>query len=539
MRAKQPVYVLDTNILVDYTDVIPGEDGKRPVEPTVDLEKAHIIIPTAVIRELSKFKKEATERGKSARVVLRRLRNLFEGDLHSINSVYNLQAAISTLNGEQKISILPVHKNFHQSLAFDPARDDMDGQIILATLAANCIMKGYAVDGTDVNGEISTSLFKGVTLLTNDNGLAIRARERGILTSRYGYKHHAPYTGRREIVVPKELFYEFWNTRYVIREMFEALMPPETPKLVANEFIVMKLENPEDYPADYGIDDDPYFSHIGRYDAKEDVIMPLRYVSSFPIRPRNAGQAIYAEALADPQFAAVVCTGPAGSGKTYMATVFGYNACKEGQFIGVTIVPCECRSSIGSLPGDLDEKMDPDVQPIKNALRNYLISEDSKFRKEIETLRKFGTGKNAKKACCDNDDECSQEKRSIKTKLKDRVDLIWDNWFSNIPIESARGRDFSYELAIYDEAQDQNVSQMDTLIKRLGADGKIIITGDLDQIHSPYLDRDNNGLVYAKTTLLGSPLVAQVCFTEDEVIRHPLVKEVAKRQHVTTENTPK
>lgn len=319
MRAKQPVYVLDTNILVDYTDVIPGEDGKRPVEPTVDLEKAHIIIPTAVIRELSKFKKEATERGKSARVVLRRLRNLFEGDLHSINSVYNLQAAISTLNGEQKISILPVHKNFHQSLAFDPARDDMDGQIILATLAANCIMKGYAVDGTDVNGEISTSLFKGVTLLTNDNGLAIRARERGILTSRYGYKHHAPYTGRREIVVPKELFYEFWNTRYVIREMFEALMPPETPKLVANEFIVMKLENPEDYPADYGIDDDPYFSHIGRYDAKEDVIMPLRYVSSFPIRPRNAGQAIYAEALADPQFAAVVCTGPAATWQPYLA----------------------------------------------------------------------------------------------------------------------------------------------------------------------------------------------------------------------------
>lgn len=528
---KQPIFVLDTNILVDYPDVIPGEDGKKPVEPTVDLEKAHIIIPTAVIRELSKFKKETTERGKAARVVLRRLRDLFENNLHSIRSIYNLKAAIDTANSEQKISILPVHKNFHRSLAFEPAKDDMDGQVILTAMAASCIVKGYAVDGTYVGNEIDTTLFRDVVLLTNDNGLAIRARERGILTSRYGYKHPAPYTGRRDIVVPDEIFFEFWNARRVSREMFEDLMPPETPKLVANEFIIMKLAEAESYPPDYDAND-PYFGYIGRYDLEEDAIVPLKFVSSFPIRPRNAGQAIYAEALANSQFAAVVCTGPAGSGKTYMATVFGYNACKNGQFIGVTIVPCEGRSNLGALPGDLDEKMDPDVQPIKNALRNYLISDDSKLRKEIENLRKFGTGKEAKKACSDcNGEENTPEKRSIKTKLKDRVDLIWDNWFSNIPIESARGRDFSYELAIYDEAQDQNVSQMDTLIKRLGADGKIVITGDIDQIHAPYLDRDNNGLVYAKATLLGSPLVAQVCFTEDEVIRHPLVKEVARRQH--------
>ena len=535
MQEERPIYVLDTNILVDYPDIIPGEDGKRPVDPTVDLDEAHVVIPSVVIRELSKFKKETTERGKAARTVLRRLRNLFEGNVRNPKDVYHLEAAISTLDGKQKISILPVHKDFHKTLVFDPAKDDMDGQVILTTLVVGCIMNSYPIDGTEgyhdsLCNTYNKGFCKNVVLLTNDNGLAIRARERGISTSRYGYKHYTPYTGRRDIVVPDEIFSEFWNARLVSRKMFEDLMPAETPKLIPNEFIVMQLADPNSYPSDYGINENPYFNHIGRYDLEKDAIVPLKFVGNFPICPRNAGQAIYAEALANPQFAAVVCAGPAGSGKTYMATVFGYDACKKGQFIGVTIVPCEGRSSIGALPGDLDEKMDPDVQPIKNAIRNYLINNDPKFSKEIENLRKFGTGKDAKKLRRNGDDDAQEEKGSIKSKLEDRVGMIWDNWFSNIPIESARGRDFSYELAIYDEAQDQTPSQMDTLIKRLGTDGKIIITGDIEQIHAPYLDHDNNGLVYARTTLLGSNLVAQVCFTEEEVIRHPLVKEVARRQ---------
>ena len=99
-----------------------------------------------------------------------------------------------------------------------------------------------------------------------------------------------------------------------------------------------------------------------------------------------------------------------------------------------------------------------------------------------------------------------------------------------MPIKYARGRDFAFEIAIYDEFQDQNRSQADTLIKRIGHDGKVIITGDIEQVHAAYLDRDNNGLVYARNQLLDSTFVAQVSFTEDEVVRHPLVQMVAKRQ---------
>ena len=232
----------------------------------------------------------------------------------------------------------------------------------------------------------------------------------------------------------------------------------------------------------------------------------------------------------DPNFAAIICTGPAGCGKTFMATVYGYSACKNGDYIGVTVIPCESHSKIGALPGDLGEKMDPEIQPLKNALRNYLLISDSRLKKELETLRKYGADSKPKKGAESPDDDSCSGKRSIKAKLADRVDLIWENWFSSIPIENARGRDFAYELAVYDEFQDQTISQADTLIKRLGDDGKIIITGDIEQIHAPYLDRTNNGLVYASRLLYNNPMVAQVCFTDEEVVRHPLVKIVATRQ---------
>ena len=124
----------------------------------------------------------------------------------------------------------------------------------------------------------------------------------------------------------------------------------------------------------------------------------------------------------------------------------------------------------------------------------------------------------------------SDSKKSRKAKIIDEVEQLWTNWFENIPIAYARGRDFSHEIAIFDEFQDQNRKQADTLLKRIGQGGKIVITGDIEQIHAAYLDRDSNGITFARQLLANSPLVAQVTFTEEEVVRHPLVKMIAQRQ---------
>ena len=191
MSSDQQIYVVDTNIIVDYVDIIPNGHEKQREEPTIDLSQAHIVIPTAVIRELSSFKRENSERGKTARIALRRLRKLFEGEVRSMKEAYNLEAPIKTYNEGQLFSILPVHGNFYRNLPFQPSEDDMDGQIILATLAAYCVTHGTPIDGTITGRELYDVLQNKdeVTLLTNDNGLAIRARERGIYTSRYGYKY--------------------------------------------------------------------------------------------------------------------------------------------------------------------------------------------------------------------------------------------------------------------------------------------------------------------------------------------------------------
>lgn len=539
MDKDRVVYVLDTNVLVDYVDVIPGEGEELPSEPTIDLSHEHLLIPTVVIRELSNFKSENSDRGKAARTLLRRLRVLFENEIHKMSDVYKLRAPIKTSNGQQQISILPVHKDFWKCLPFHPSDHDMDGQIILTAIAASMAQKDLRIDGGELPEAINSTSFDDIVLLTNDNGLAIRARERGLKTARYGYKFPAPYTGRREIVATPELFRDFINSAGdgVTREFFEEQMPDE-PKLIANEFVVMHLDDLKDLPTGYHPDEDPYFQYIGRYDANLDAVMPLQYTSSFPVPAKNPGQAIYAEALMSPDIAVVICTGPAGSGKTYMATIFGYEACQAGRFLGVTAVPCENRSNIGALPGDLDEKMDPDVQPLKNALRNYFLHNVPKFRKELSNLEKHGaTSAEAKRYKKNNvdDEAASKGKTSLKSRLKDKVDNVWNNWFDNVPIDVARGRDFSHELAIYDEFQDQNAVQADTLIKRIGRDGKIILTGDIEQIHAPYLDRTNNGLVYASRQLFDNPMVAQVHFVEDEIVRHPLVMEIAKRQYAASQ----
>ncbi|MBR3322141.1 PhoH family protein [Candidatus Saccharibacteria bacterium] len=544
MPEDQIGYVYDTNVLVDNVDIIP-EKGRK-CKLVRNLRGKDDIIPSVVVRELSNFKGEKTDRGKAARILLRRIRDIFKDEIATTEDIYNLKASVEIPETGRRLSILPVHKDFRNCLPFHPSDTDMDGQIILTAIAASLALRGININGTELIGRMCTMSFDNVVLVTNDNGLAIRAYERGLKTKRYGCEYPTSYTGRRDIIVTKELFCEFYNSPDGIsRKFFEEQMPDE-PSLAANEFIVMSLKDIQDYPSSFDYWANPFFDNIGRYDKELGRIVKLRYVNDFPTKAKNPGQAIYAEALMDPNIAAVICAGPAGSGKTYMATVFGYKACLEGRFIGVTVVPCENRSKIGALPGDLNEKMDPDVQPLKNALRNFLLYDDASLKKELEALQKFGV--NSKKGYTHNGSKnssgnsnssgndhgngggCGLGKRSLKNKLADRVDSIWIDYFSSIPVAVASGRDFAHELAIYDEFQDHNIAQADTLIKRIGRDGKIVLTGDVEQIHAPYLDRDNNGLVYASQQLFDNEMVAQVYFNEDEVVRHLLVKELAKRQ---------
>ena len=134
---ERPIYVIDTNVLVDYPSIVPDPKRTAPalLNPSVDLTGSHRVIPSPVVRELSGFKGEHSDRGKSAREVLRNTRTYFGGKTCSMADAYELGLTVDLPDGGL-LSILPVHADFKAGLPFRPAEDDMDGQIILTAIAA-------------------------------------------------------------------------------------------------------------------------------------------------------------------------------------------------------------------------------------------------------------------------------------------------------------------------------------------------------------------------------------------------------------------
>ena len=423
----------------------------------------------------------------------------------------------------------------------------MDGQIIWTALATLCSANGQPVDGSPVDlGKLDKDK---VVLLTNDRGMSIRARSIGITTKRFSYALPIPYTGRRDLAVPDEMYRKFFSEGKLTGEEWRQMLPKEPP-LIANEFLIMRPESGE-YPEDY---DRQQYWHVGRFDQANDVIVRIKLWSKFPVTPRNEGQAIYAEALMNPSITCVICTGPAGTGKTFMSTVYALEFCRKHEYDRTIVVPCDPDNSdkLGALPGDLDAKMDPSVRPHKNALENYLLMTRKRFaassanNKEPEPPppEEEETPTEEPKASADADASTKSRRGRKKTKtsssrvnakkplaaqVEDEVEQLWGMWFKNVPIYFARGLSFPGRLVLYDEFQDQSRNQAKTLLTRKGECSKMIITGDVEQIHSAYLDRSNNGLVFAREILKGNPLVAQITFSSGEIVRDPLVQYIVER----------
>ncbi|MDR3298227.1 MAG: PhoH family protein [Candidatus Nomurabacteria bacterium] len=502
MKPK-PIFVIDTNVAISYPNIIPNGADTVPDEPTVDTSGAHIVMPIAVIHELSKFKKESSERGEASRKILRRIRKIVEDKGLKMEDVYDLKAPVEFESSDRLFSILPVHRNFIHAGGFHPSEKDMDDQIILTTLYA----KEHAPNDSEV------------VLLTNDNGLAICAAGNGIKTSRYGYRYPASYTGRRDNVqVPFDL-YHLWDKNHKISlEEWTAAMPDEAP-LVPNEFIIMT-------PLDWA-EHIKHLSNIGRYDSKAELIVPLEYAYNFPTPLKHAGHACYAEALCNPDIKIVVASGVAGTGKTFMATAYGLEAAKAGDYMGVVaVIRTQENDGVGYLPGDLTLKLDPNAQPMKMALRNYYIQTD-------KDAKKVAYGKKEKQYEGGADDKPSE--KSVLKRLADRVKLTWENWVEEVAVPHVKGRDFSYTYVLVDEPQDISGKDADTIMKRFGHNGKMVFMGDLLQIHSEYSDEYNNGLSYVSRQLKGDEEVAQILLYPEEVLRDDLVMRIVKRQQEARE----
>jgi len=200
-----------------------------------------------------------------------------------------------------------------------------------------------------------------------------------------------------------------------------------------------------------------------------------------PIRVKTLGQRQYVEAIRAHDL--VFGIGPAGTGKTYLAVVMAVNALKSGNVkrIILTRPAVEAGESLGFLPGDLKEKVDPYLRPLYDGLNDVLGPEHT------QRLIERGT-----------------------------IEIA--------PLAYMRGRTLEDAFVILDEAQNTTTAQMKMFLTRLGFGSKMVITGDISQVDLPKGSR--SGLAVAKEILPNVSGVSFIYLEQSDVVRHPLVGKI-------------
>lgn len=522
---KYTGYVLDKSTLLACPEVIPSFDCDTDEifkewshSAWDDFHHAYLIIPTSVIEELNAISPENEVYYYIARQVLRRLRRLVEKVkfVSDEKKADKLKTAIYFPQQENLFTVFPNTR----SLSFfgNSGLKDPVGQLLGAVDSAK-----------------SHTMIENLVLLTNDEAIAIRARATGTATASLASKAPA-YTGRREVTVPFELYEDFMSSNCGISlETWQQFMPDE-PRLFANEFIVMSPKLGQNgYDVLKGKSKE--YHNIGRFDCKQQRIVHLFYFRSFTtIKPKNAGQAMYLEAISHPDISVVVVTGSAGTGKTFLSTVCGKELHESHRFLQCITIPCaiDFQRAHGYLPGNFDEKIEPNIAPFKNALKNYLKLTDEKFKnavarsndpKNLDSKREEDPGTGTKK---------KGDKKSANANLSNDIeksaDKLYRECYKTIAVEAARGLDFADTFVIYDEFQDQGPREADTLLKRLGNNVKAIIAGDIEQVHQEGLNRQNNGISFIKHYITDLPMVAQISLGKAEVVRSDFVKAYISRR---------
>ena len=202
-----------------------------------------------------------------------------------------------------------------------------------------------------------------------------------------------------------------------------------------------------------------------------------------PIRPKTLGQKSYINAIQ--KYPITFGVGPAGTGKTYLAVAMAVKAYKAHDITRIILTrpAVEAGEKLGFLPGDLQNKVDPYLRPLYDALFDMLGTE--------------ATGR-------------LLEKQIIEV----------------APLAYMRGRTLDDAFIILDEAQNTSREQMKMFLTRMGVGSKVVVTGDVTQIDLP--DKNRSGLIDALSTLKNIEDIAKIKFTDKDVVRHRLVQEIIR-----------
>ncbi len=403
-------FILDTNVLLYDPQAI------------FKFEENNIIIPITVIEEIDRFKKDMNETGRNARQVSRFLDDLRKKG--SLSTGIGLETG-----GTLRVEIYEerVMKQLPPELRVERG----DNRIL-----------AVAFDVKEKAGQ------SPVILVTKDTNLRIKADAIGLVAEDYESDKvdiEELYSGFTEVAVEPELIDRFHGQGWV--EPQGELMP--------NQFVTLRdMTNPS-------------HTGIGKYDAAKQQIVPIRRMGKegvWSIHPRNREQTFALDALLDDNIKLVTLVGKAGTGKTLLAIAAGLHKTAEENVYNRLLVSrpvFPMGKDLGFLPGDIEEKLTPWMQPIFDNVELLLSGHET-------------------------------EKRHSKG----YKELMAMGIMEIEPLTYIRGRSIPNQYLIVDEAQNLTPHEIKTIVTRAGEGTKVVLTGDPYQIDNPYVDSSSNGLTY-------------------------------------------
>ena len=429
-RKKKKVFVLDTNVILhDSSCMYHFEDND-------------VVVPIAVLEELDQFKKGNETLNYHAREFVRALDGL-SGD-----KLLNGGVKIGPKQGRISIRLTGA---FHADLKRNFSNDKPDHHILNTA---------YQI--------VQDTPARDVILVSKDVNLRMKAKSLGLPAQDYKNDQVKDvsdlYMGRRTLQgVDSALIDRLYTNPFE----FDAAELDLDDELIANEYLILRNNRK---------------SALAGYDADSNKIRHVDKVSAYGITPRNAEQTFALDALLDDNIRLVTVSGKAGTGKTLLALAAALQRRKTYRqiFMARPVVPLSNRD-IGYLPGDIESKLDPYMQPLYDNLgviQNQYADGESKHRRISEFLQ--------------------QEKLVIA------------------PLAYIRGRSLVKIFFIVDEAQNLTPHEVKTIITRAGEDTKIVLTGDIFQIDHPYLDSQANGLSYLIEKMQGQSLYAHINLEKGE-----------------------
>ena len=429
-------YILDTNVLLHDAQALYKFDDNQ------------VIIPITVIEEIDTFKKDLNEIGRNARQVSR--------ELDKLRQQNSLTAGVPLENGGN-IKVVLFAKDYANKLPPGLKAEREDNRILSIAVAEmeNCDCP--------------------VVFVTKDTNLRIKADAMGLIAQDYEsdkVQISELYAGTTELEVPATEIDRFYGQGFL---EFEPEKNDNTQSIFPNECITL-------------IDaTNPSHTALARYHSAEKRLLPLARAGKegiWGIQARNREQHFVLDLLLDSSVQLVTLVGKAGTGKTLLAIAAGLQrVADEGMYnrllISRPVFPMG--RDLGFLPGDVEEKLAPWMQPIFDNVDLLLSS----------------VGEHGKR------------KRGYR-------ELVEMGIMEIEPLTYIRGRSIPNQYMIVDEAQNLTPHEIKTIITRAGEGTKIVLTGDPYQIDNPYVDSSSNGLAYVVEKFKDQPVAGHITLTHGE-----------------------